>query len=277
MAAPSSTIAVPSLSVSSLRSVKILGARVHGPTLGEAVQIIESWIAEPSGTCRMTVTTGFHGLWVGHQEPAFRDILNAADLFCPDGIAPVWLSRLHGRPLPARVCGSDLMEALLLRSQQTGYRSFLYGDTEETLSALKARLKSRFPGISVGSLSPPFRPLDEAEEAAHIEIINASGADLLWVGLGCPKQEKFLARNRSRLTIPVAIGVGAAFRFHAGLVSRAPEWVGNAGLEWAWRLAAEPGKMWRRDMTDGPRFIVAALADAARMRWRSLHHEPEAL
>ena len=126
----------------------------------------------------------------------------------------------------------------------------------------RKRLEDRFPGAPVaGLMSPPFRALSDDEEAEHVAAINASGADVLWVGLGCPKQERWIARNRSRLTIPLAIGVGAAFRFHSGLVQRSPQWIGDAGLECVWRLAVEPRKMWKRDIIDGPRFIAAALAD----------------
>lgn len=245
----------------------ILGARVHGPTLPQAVDLVEAWIRRRDGGCRSVVATGFHGLWVGHQDAAFQAVLNSADLFCPDGIAPVWLSRLQGRPLPARVPGGDLMGALLRRAGEKCYRSYFYGDTDETLDALCQTIAADFPGAGVaGRRSPPFRALSEAEEAEHVATINASGADILWVGLGCPKQERFIARNKHRLAVPVAIGVGAAFRFQAGLVPRAPRWLGDAGFEWAWRLAAEPRKMWRRDVTDGPRFLAAALADAWRVR-----------
>lgn len=257
------------LPLESLPAATILGARVHGPSLAETLAILSGWIARRDGRCRSVVVTGFHGLWVGHQDPEFRATLNAADLFCPDGIAPVWLSSLHGAPLPGRVTGGDLMAAFLRQAQAAGHRSFFYGDTEETLAALCRAVVAKFPGASVaGTLSPPFRVLDEAEETVHVEAINASGADILWVGLGCPKQERWIARNRHRLTVPVAIGVGAAFRFEAGLVRRAPRWVGEAGFEWLWRLAAEPRKMWRRDLADGPRFVAAALADAWRARSR---------
>ncbi|NDW04375.1 WecB/TagA/CpsF family glycosyltransferase [Jiella pacifica] len=255
------------IGAAALPAATILGARVHGPTLAQAVALIEEWIRQPEGRCRSVVATGFHGLWVGHQDAAFRAVLNAADLFCPDGIAPVWLSRLQGRALPARVPGGDLMGALLRRADEEGYRSYFYGDTDETLDALCRRVEAEFSGAAVaGRYAPPFRSLSEAEEAEHVAAINASGADILWVGLGCPKQERFIARNKHRLTVPVAIGVGAAFRFQAGLVPRAPKWLGDAGFEWAWRLAAEPRKMWRRDLTDGPRFLAAALADAWRVR-----------
>lgn len=246
-----------------LPSVEILGAKVHGPTLEQAVDLIEGWIRKPSGSCRRVVVTGFHGLWIGHQDSEFRRLLNEADLFCPDGIAPVWLSRLQGRPLPQRLPGADLMEAFLRRAQKEGFRSYFYGDTDATLAALSRRIGERFPGAEIaGTFSPPYRELSDEEEAAHVEAINASGADVLWVGLGLPKQDQWIARNRHRLKVPVAVGVGAAFAFHAGTVSRAPQWVGDAGLEWFWRLAAEPRKMWKRDFVDGPRFIAPALADA---------------
>ena len=255
---------------SRIPSTELLGMNVHGPTLDQAMELIEGWIRSPKGRCRQVVVTGFHGLWVGHQDEEFRRILNEADLFCPDGIAPIWLSRLHGRPLPQRLPGSDVMEAFFQRAQQKGYRSYFYGTSDATLAALSKRLKDRFPGIAIaGTFSPPFRTLNDEEEADHVEAINASGADVLWVGLGLPKQDRWIARNRFRLKIPVAIGVGAAFTFHAGTVSRVPQWIGDAGFEWIWRLAAEPRKLWRRDVVDGPRFIVAALSDVWTKRRRS--------
>lgn len=250
-----------------LPSVELLGARVHGPTMPQAIALIELWISRREGRCRSVIVTGFHGLWVGHEDSRFRQLLNEADLFCPDGIAPILLSRLHGQPLPQRVPGADLMDGFFRRAETTGFSSYFYGDTEETLSALSARLSERFPGLKVaGMLSPRFGTLSAEEELVHVNAINASGADVLWVGLGLPKQEQWISRNRRRLNVPVAIGVGAAFGFHAGTVKRAPQWIGASGLEWAWRLGAEPRKLWRRDLIDGPRFIAAAVADVWRQR-----------
>ena len=250
------------MEVSGLPSVELLGARVHGPTIDQAVAIIEGWIAKREGRCRSAIVTGFHGLWVGHEDSQFLHLLNGADLFCPDGIAPIWLSRLHGRPLPGRVPGADLMEAFFRRAETMGFRSYFYGDTDETLTALGIRLGERFPRMGVaGMLSPPFGTLSVEEESQHVDTINASGADVLWVGLGLPKQEQWISRNRTRLNVPVAIGVGAAFGFHAGTVKRVPQWIGDAGLEWVWRLVAEPRKLWRRDFIDGPRFIAAAMME----------------
>ncbi len=253
-----------------LPNLEILGMRVHGPTVDQALDLIEGWIGEPRVLCRTVIVTGFHGLWVGHQDAEYRHFLNDADLFCPDGIAPIWLSRLHGKPLKRRVTGAELLEAFLGRAQEKRLCSYFYGDSEATLVTLRAQINSRFPSaVIAGAFSPPFRALSDAEEAAHVEAINASNADVLWVGLGLPKQERWIARNRHRLNVPVAIGVGAAFRFVAGTVSRAPQWMGDAGFEWVWRFVAEPKKLWRRDIIDGPRFIVAALTDVARARARA--------
>lgn len=258
--------------VDTLPNVEIFGIKVHGPTLEQALAIMESWVENPDGRCRQVIVTGFHGLWVAHEEPAYRRLLNGADLFVPDGIAPIWLSRLHGRPLPQRTPGPALMEAFLRRAQTNGYSSYFYGDSDGTLKGLRARIAERFPDSKVaGAFSPPFRALSDEEEAAHVAAINESRADVLWVGLGLPKQDQWIARNLHRLNVKIALGVGAAFAFHAGNVSRAPQWLGDAGFEWVWRLGAEPKKMWKRDFGDGPRFVLAALSDVVLSRARHLY------
>lgn len=244
-----------SLNPEQLPSCRLLETTVHGPTLEQALEIIEGWLQAPQEQCRFVVATGFHGLSVGRDDPSFRDMLNTADLFCPDGIAAVWLARLKHVPFPGRVTGGDLLHQILVRSPARGYRHAFYGDNDETLAALEAKCP---PGAVAMTFSPPFRPLEPWEEEQHIEALNASGAEIVWIGLGCPRQERWIARNRHRLTARVAIGVGAAFRFEAGLVSRAPAWMGRMGMEWVWRFAAEPRKMWRRNLLDAPRFFFAA-------------------
>ncbi len=213
------------------------------------------------------VATGFHGIWEAHLDPRLREVLNSADLFCPDGIAPVWISRLRGEPLAGRVPGPELLAGFVARANRSGFRSFFYGDTEETLAALRTRLQSQFPGhVVAGTLSPPFRELGAEEECAIVNEINRARPDVLWVGLGLPKQEWWIHRNLEHLRVPVVIGVGAAFRLVSGRVRRAPGWMGAAGLEWMWRLAMEPSKMWRRDFIAGPRFIWRALAETVALR-----------
>jgi N-acetylglucosaminyldiphosphoundecaprenol N-acetyl-beta-D-mannosaminyltransferase len=250
-------------------SIEILGCSVSRVTIDEVLDRIERWIELREHPCRFVVATGFHGIWEAHRNPRLREVLNSADLFCPDGIAPVWISRLRREPLSGRVPGPELLAGFAARANRTGSRSFFYGDTEETLLALRKRLESQFPGhIVAGALSPPFRELRADEESAIVNEINRARPDVLWVGLGLPKQEWWIHRNLSRLRVPVVIGVGAAFRFVGGRVRRAPRWMGAAGFEWLWRLAMEPSKMWRRDFIDGPSFIYHALAETLALRFR---------
>lgn len=250
-------------------SIAILGCSISRVTIDEALNRIERFIELREGRCRFVVATGFHGIWEAHRNPRLRDVLNSADLFCPDGIAPVWISRLRGVPLRGRVPGADLLARFAARANRTGYSSFFYGDTKETLATLKKQFERRHPGHRVaGTLSPPFRKLELEEERAMVKQINEARPDVLWVGLGVPKQEWWIHRNLDSLRVPVVVGVGAAFRLASGQVRRAPAWVGDAGFEWLWRLALEPAKLWRRDLVDGPRFLYRALAETLQIRVR---------
>jgi N-acetylglucosaminyldiphosphoundecaprenol N-acetyl-beta-D-mannosaminyltransferase len=240
--------------------IEILGCRVSRITLGEAIELIETWIETPCDTPRHIVATGFHGIWEAYKNPTLRQVLNSADLFCPDGIAPVWLSRLRGESLSGRVSGPDLLAAFLAKTNSVRYSSFFFGDTDETLAAVKRKIQSDYPRHRVaGVLSPPFRDLTADEDRRLVDRINDARPDVLWVGLGMPKQEWWIHEHRNQLRVPVVAGVGAAFRFLGGLVRRAPQWIGNCGFEWLWRLAMEPGKLWRRDLVDGPQFLARAL------------------
>jgi N-acetylglucosaminyldiphosphoundecaprenol N-acetyl-beta-D-mannosaminyltransferase len=244
--------------------IDVLGSTVHLKSTDEAVNRIETWIADPQSQCRQIVVSGFHALWEAHRNEQVRRAVRSADLWLPDGIAPVWAARLQGMKGIERVTGADLMTGFLVRANEHGFRSFFYGDTDETLFRLKLRLQEKYPNhLIVGALSPPFRALTGAEDEAIIATINAAKPDVLWVGLGTPKQDCWIAARRDRLRVPVAAGVGAAFQFLAGSVSRCPEWIGRAGLEWAYRLTREPKKLWRRDLIDGPRFLIAVSAEIA--------------
>jgi len=243
--------------------VEILGSKIDRILPGDAVSRIADWIASPGPRPRHVVVTGFHGIWVGHGDPGFRAIINAADLFVPDGIAPIWLARLRGQPLAERLPGAELMRMVLERADQCGYSSYFYGDTDETLAALRERLEHRFPGHRVaGTWSPPFRALTPEEDDAEVARINAARPDVLWVGLGLPKQELWIHAHLDRLNVPVVVGVGAAFGFLSGRVARVPAWIGDAGFEWVWRFLAEPRKLWRRDLIDGPRFVWHGLRES---------------
>lgn len=248
-------------------SVHILGSRVHLVSAPRTVDRMEDWIRAGDGRCRQVVVTGFHGLLEAHKNPGIQSILNQAELWVPDGIAPVWLARLRGHRGAVRATGTEIMREFLARAQKRGYSSYFYGDTGRTLAALTATLARLYPGHRIaGAYSPPFRALTAAEDEAIIGRINAARPDVLWVALGLPKQEIWIHEHLQRLHVPVAVGVGAAFAFVAGTVPRCPEWMGNAGFEWVYRFLKEPAKLWRRDLLDGPRFLFHAGRELLRKR-----------
>ena len=250
-----------------LPHVNIMGNRVHLIDTVQAVDYIESWIEHPAEKPRQMIVTGFHGLHVAMEDPAFKNILGQANLFVPDGIAPIWIAKRLGKQVKGRVTGADLMRGFFERAEQKGYSSYFFGDTDQTLQELRAVVEEKYPGHKVaGMYSPPFRQHSEEEKQAMIDHINQARPDVLWVGLGLPKQERWIAENIDKLKVPVAIGVGAALGFHSGQVKRVPEWVGNAGFEWVWRFLAEPRKLWRRDMIDGPRFIAKIVGNWTRIK-----------
>jgi N-acetylglucosaminyldiphosphoundecaprenol N-acetyl-beta-D-mannosaminyltransferase len=193
------------------------------------------------------------------QEDAdARAAVLGATLAVPDGQPLVWALHALGHAAATRVYGPDLMALALGRAARTGTSSFLYGGrTPAALKLLEERLCERYPGLRVaGAHSPPFRALSEQEEQAVVDEINASGADIVWVGTGQPKQEKWMLRMRPLLAAPMLVGVGAAFDFHAGLVAQAPRWMQRSGLEWTYRLAREPRRLWRRYARYNPRFVA---------------------
>jgi len=242
-----------------VQCVHILGSRVHLLTAAGTVDRIESWIERRDGGCRRVVVTGFHGLWEAYKNPRLQQMLNSAELWVPDGIAPIWVARLRGHRGAERAPGADIMREFFRRANQKKYRSYFYGDTESTLSALQGALTRHYPSHQiVGTFSPPFRSLTAEEDREVIERIHAARPDVLWVGLGMPKQDIWIHEHLDRLNVPVVIGVGAAFAFVAGTVPRCPEWVGRMGFEWAYRFLKEPRKLWRRDLLDGPRFLFHA-------------------
>jgi N-acetylglucosaminyldiphosphoundecaprenol N-acetyl-beta-D-mannosaminyltransferase len=199
-----------------------------------------------------------HTVMVCQEDPELREAVLNADLVVPDGQPLVWAMNALGHRLSSRVYGPDLMARYCHRAAKTGTRMFLYGGRNQgALVQLALNLRRRDPGLRiVGGYSPPFREMSEEEEQAILDEINASGADVVWVGIGVPKQEKWMARMRDRLDAPVLVGVGAAFDFHAGLVPQAPSWMQTSGLEWAYRLGHEPRRLWKRYLRYNPRFVT---------------------
>jgi N-acetylglucosaminyldiphosphoundecaprenol N-acetyl-beta-D-mannosaminyltransferase len=191
-----------------------------------------------------------------HWQPAYRQVLNQAALVTPDGMPLVWGMRLLGIQHQPRVYGPDLMLAWCDRAAQTGLPIYLYGGTEALLTTLVANLQHQFPGLPIaGHYAPPFRPLTPTEAKADTDRITASGARVVFVGLGCPKQEYWMAQQMGQIPA-VMIGVGAAFNFHSGQVAQAPRWMMKFGLEWLYRFTQEPGRLWQRYLINNPAFLA---------------------
>jgi N-acetylglucosaminyldiphosphoundecaprenol N-acetyl-beta-D-mannosaminyltransferase len=209
-----------------------------------------------------------HTVMVCQEDPDLREAVMGADFTVPDGQPLVWAMNMLGHQLPSRVYGPELMDRACARAARTGLKMYLYGGRNQgALVQLALNMRRRYPGLQiVGGYAPPFRELTSEEEDAVIEEIDRSGADVVWVGIGVPKQEKWMARMRPRLEAPVLIGVGAAFDFHAGLVPQAPDWMQRAGLEWAYRLAHEPKRLWKRYARYNPRFVSGFARQYARHR-----------
>jgi N-acetylglucosaminyldiphosphoundecaprenol N-acetyl-beta-D-mannosaminyltransferase len=200
-----------------------------------------------------------HTVMASREDPELRSALVSSSLNVPDGMPLVWAMNSLGCSLSDRVYGPELMSRACERARSNGYRFYLYGGRDlSALTQLSLNLRRKYTGLQiVGAYSPPHRPLTASERTAVIGEINESGADVVWVGIGVPKQEKWMAAFRSQLDAPVLIGVGAAFDFHAGLVPQAPPWLQNAGLEWAYRLTKEPRRLWRRYLRYNPWFVAS--------------------
>lgn len=241
----------------SLRKFNVLGVGVSAIDMSMAVATIDKWIVERRR--EFVCLRDVHGIMACRQDAELREIHGAAGLVCPDGMPLVWMAHRLGFREVARVCGPDLMLALCAYSLDKNYRHFLYGGAPGVVEELADALRRRFPGLRiVGTHSPPFRPLSEAEDADVVRRINASQADMVWVGLGSPRQERWMAAHVGRLEAPVLLGVGAAFDWLAGRKRRAPRWMRRSGLEWLHRLVCEPRRLWRRYVLVTPRFLPLA-------------------
>jgi len=209
-----------------------------------------------------------HTVAASREDPELRDALGGADLTVPDGQPLVWALNLLGCDIDDRVYGPDLMARACARAAKSGLRFYLYGGRNPgALAELARRLRLAHPGLRiVGGHAPPFRPLTPDETESVAADIRRSGADVVWVGIGVPKQEKWMARMRPQLDAPVLVGVGAAFDFHAGLVPQAPASMQRLGLEWLFRLAHEPRRLWRRYLRYNPRFVAGFARQWARER-----------
>jgi N-acetylglucosaminyldiphosphoundecaprenol N-acetyl-beta-D-mannosaminyltransferase len=229
-------------------------------SLDELLQIMDRWIADKER--HYVCTLDVHALMESQNASDIRQIYGAASVVTPDGMPLVWLLRRAGHAAAGRTCGPDLMPAMFDHSQRTGTRHFLYGSTAKTLALLAANLHRKYPSAGiVGSHSPPFRDLLPGEDVEIADLINAADADIVWVGLGAPKQDRWMAAYRPRLCAPVLVGVGAAFDMLAGNVRRAPRFIQRSGFEWAFRVLLEPRRLWRRYAESNSRFALMLLQE----------------
>jgi len=247
----------PQSKAASIERREILGVPIAITDYAGAMDAMEDMIH--TRTRGWLCAAAVHSLMMARDDDEMRGALTRATLTLPDGAPVVWAARMLGEDLPRRVYGPELMRRFCERSAQAGHRVWLYGGRDQgALVQLALNLRRRHPGIRiVGGYSPPFGPLSGEEEDGIARQINAARPDVLWVGIGAPKQEKWMARMRPRLGVPVMCGVGAAFDFHAGRVSQAPPWMQERGLEWTYRIAQEPRRLLPRYMRTNPRFMLA--------------------
>jgi N-acetylglucosaminyldiphosphoundecaprenol N-acetyl-beta-D-mannosaminyltransferase len=250
--------------VESPRTVDVLDVPLALTDYARTLQWMEATIAD--GPRGYVCVCNVHTVMASSEDPELRRALLASSVNLPDGQPLVWAINALGHPLASRVYGPELMSLACQRESSSRRRQYLYGGRNQgALVQLALNLRRRYPAIKIaGGYSPPHRPLTDQEQSAVASDINRSRADIVWVGIGVPKQEKWMGQMRPHLNAPLLVGVGAAFDFHAGLVPQAPAWIQQAGLEWAYRLAHEPRRLWRRYLRYNPRFLAAFARQLAR-------------
>jgi N-acetylglucosaminyldiphosphoundecaprenol N-acetyl-beta-D-mannosaminyltransferase len=246
-----------SSSTEEIRIREILGIPIAMTDYDGAMDVMDTMVERRERG--YVIAAAVHAVMVGRDDPEMRDALLGSTLTVPDGMPVVWAANWLGENLPDRVYGPELMRRYNNHCAEHGHRVWLYGGRDQgSLVQLALSMRRKHPGIRVvGGYSPPFRALTAEEEDAIVEQINEAQPDVLWVGTGVPKQEKWMARMRDRLEVPVMCGVGAAFDFHAGRVSQAPDWMQERGLEWTYRIAQEPRRLLPRYLYYNPRFMAA--------------------
>jgi N-acetylglucosaminyldiphosphoundecaprenol N-acetyl-beta-D-mannosaminyltransferase len=252
----------------------VLGVAISAINLDSAVAAVADALEHKAKG--YICVTGVHGVSEAQKDPAFRAILNEAFLTTPDGMPTVWMGRWQGFRQMSRVYGPDLMLRVCELSPQRGYTHFLYGGAAGVAEALKRQLEQRFPGLRiVGTCTPPFRPLTKEEESELAHRVRELRPDIFWIGLSTPKQERFMAQHWRTLDATLFVGVGAAFDFHAGRMRQAPLWMQRNGLEWLFRLACDPGRLWKRYLKNNPLFIFRALCQITHLRTYRLDQRGE--
>jgi N-acetylglucosaminyldiphosphoundecaprenol N-acetyl-beta-D-mannosaminyltransferase len=233
----------------------VLGVKISAVDLKSAIDLADRWIGSKAGY-GYVCATGVHGVMEARADSELRRILNHAFLNAPDGMPMTWVGRLQGLREMDRVFGPDLMMAICQLSVERGYRNFLYGGKPGVAHMLSETLQKRFPGLQVvGTYTPPFRALTQEEEKEVLAQVRESRPHIIWVGLGAPKQERFMAQYVDYLQVPLMFGVGAAFDYHTGSIRDCSAWVKRAGLQWLHRLVQDPRRLWKRYLLNNPAFL----------------------
>jgi N-acetylglucosaminyldiphosphoundecaprenol N-acetyl-beta-D-mannosaminyltransferase len=243
----------------------ILGVNVSAINMDDACFVVEDAVLKKKKKyiCVSPVST----IMECRRDKKVLTSVNSADLVTPDGMPVVWLGRARGHKNIRRVYGPDLMQKICSISRKNNYKNYLYGSSREVLLKLKERLNNKFPGLIIsGIFSPPFRQLTKEEDDRIVEEINNSNSDIVWVGLGSPKQDLWMYEHRARINAPVMVGVGAAFDFLAGVKLQAPRWIGDSGFEWLFRLVTEPRRLWKRYLVSGSLFIYYISVEAIKRK-----------
>jgi N-acetylglucosaminyldiphosphoundecaprenol N-acetyl-beta-D-mannosaminyltransferase len=253
-------------SVAGIRVRRVLGIPIAMTDYDGAMNVMDAMVERR--VRGYVIAAAVHVVMVGQDDAEVREALLGSTLTVPDGMPVVWAVNWLGENLPDRVYGPELMRRYSDRCAQRGHRVWLYGGRDQgSLLQLALSMRRNHPGITiVGGYSPPFRALTPEEEDTIVDQINEAQPDVLWVGIGVPKQEKWMARMRERLEVPVMCGVGAAFDFHAGRVSQAPDWMQERGLEWTYRIVQEPRRLLPRYLYYNPRFLAAITGQLVRER-----------
>lgn len=239
------------------RSSLVLGVRIDAGGWDDVVAQLVSWGAQRSS--RSVCICNVHSLVTAVRDAGFMQAVNRADMATPDGMPVAWMLRALGHPGQERINGPDLMWRYLGEAEKLGQVVSFYGSTDDTIALLRDAMLRAFPKLRIGvMISPPFRPLTDEEADAHAAQINGANTAVMFVGMGCPKQELWMSSRRGTIHAAM-VGVGAAFDYHAGTLKRAPMWMQRSGLEWLYRLVSEPRRLWRRYLVTNSIFAVLAL------------------
>jgi N-acetylglucosaminyldiphosphoundecaprenol N-acetyl-beta-D-mannosaminyltransferase len=259
----------PTVPPDALPSFRVLDTRVDPITAERAILEIEKWIAAGDrGRC--VALTNVNNVMEARHNQRFHAAMDAMDLSLPDGMPLAWLARRLGHRNARRIAGPDFVPAFCEATAQRHYRHYFYGSAPGIAEQMGENLKKMAPGMEIaGAFSPPFRALSAEEDTYIVEMINRAKPDVLWVGLGCPKQEYWVVEHRHRLNVPVILAVGQAFDIHAGVLKRAPRWMREHGLEWLFRLLSEPRRLWRRYLLSNSQFVFYVALEAARAGGRA--------